>query len=206
MTNRPVDLETAEEINKLFFEVLIAPDFTAEALPILESKKNRILLRQREAIHATWSYRSMLGGVLAQETDRAVETSAEMKPVTKVAPTDKELVDLVFATKLVKHSKSNAIVLSKDGQLIASGVGQTSRVDALQQAIAKARHFGFDLHGAVLSSDAFFPFDDCVTLAAEAGITAIAQPGGSVRDADSIAAADRLGVAMVMTGVRHFKH
>ena len=206
VANRPVDLETAEEINKLFFEVLIAPDFTAEALPILESKKNRILLRQREAIHATWSYRSMLGGVLAQETDRAAETSAEMKPVTKVAPTDKELVDLVFATKLVKHSKSNAIVLSKDGQLIASGVGQTSRVDALQQAIAKARHFGFDLHGAVLSSDAFFPFDDCVTLAAEAGITAIAQPGGSVRDADSIAAADRLGVAMVMTGVRHFKH
>ena len=206
VANRPVDLETAEEINKLFFEVLIAPDFTAEALPILESKKNRILLRQREAIHATWSYRSMLGGVLAQETDRAVETIAEMKPVTKVAPTDKELVDLVFATKLVKHSKSNAIVLSKDGQLIASGVGQTSRVDALQQAIAKARHFGFDLHGAVLSSDAFFPFDDCVTLAAEAGITAIAQPGGSVRDADSIAAADRLGVAMVMTGVRHFKH
>ena len=206
VTNRPVDLETAEEINKLFFEVLIAPDFTAEALPILESKKNRILLRQREAIHATWSYRSMLGGVLAQETDRAVETSAEMKPVTKVAPTDKELVDLVFATKLVKHSKSNAIILSKDGQLIASGVGQTSRVDALQQAIAKARHFGFDLHGAVLSSDAFFPFDDCVTLAAEAGITAIAQPGGSVRDADSIAAADRLGIAMVMTGVRHFKH
>ena len=203
VANRPVDLETAEEINKLFFEVLIAPDFTAEALPILESKKNRILLRQREAIHATWSYRSMLGGVLAQETDRAVETTAEMKPV---APKDKELVDLVFATKLVKHSKSNAIVLSKDGQLIASGVGQTSRVDALQQAIAKARHFGFDLHGAVLSSDAFFPFDDCVTLAAEAGITAIAQPGGSVRDADSIAAADRLGVAMVMTGVRHFKH
>ena len=206
VANRPVDLETAEEINKLFFEVLIAPDFTAEALPILESKKNRILLRQREPIHATWSYRSMLGGVLAQETDRAVETSQEMKPVTKVAPTDKEIVDLVFATKLVKHSKSNAIVLSKDGQLIASGVGQTSRVDALQQAIAKARHFGFDLHGAVLSSDAFFPFDDCVTLAAEAGITAIAQPGGSVRDADSIAAADRLGVAMVMTGVRHFKH
>ena len=206
VANRPVDLETAEEINKLFFEVLIAPDFTAEALPILESKKNRILLRQREPIHATWSYRSMLGGVLAQEADRAVETTAEMKPVTKVAPTDRELVDLVFATKLVKHSKSNAIVLSKDGQLVASGVGQTSRVDALQQAIAKARHFGFDLHGAVLSSDAFFPFDDCVTLAAEAGITAIAQPGGSVRDADSIAAADRLGVAMVMTGVRHFKH
>ena len=199
-------MATAHEIDKLFLEVLIAPDFEAEALTILEGKKNRILLRQKEAIDARWSYRSMLGGVLAQETDRAVETTAEMKLVTKVAPTAEELTDLVFATKLVKHSKSNAIVLSKGGQLIASGVGQTSRVDALKQAIEKARHFGFDLKGAVLASDAFFPFDDCVTLAAEAGITAIAQPGGSVRDADSIAAADRLGVAMVMTGVRHFKH
>ena len=206
VANRPVDLETAEEINKLFFEVLIAPDFTAEALPILESKKNRILLRQREPIHATWSYRSMLGGVLAQETDRAVETTAEMKPVTKVAPTDKELVDLVFATKLVKHSKSNAIVLSKDGQLIASGVGQTSRVDALQQAIAKARHFGFDLHGAVLSSDAFFPFDDCVELASKMGVTAIVQPGGSIHDDDSVRKANEKGISMMMTGTRHFKH
>ena len=206
VANRPIDVATAREIDKLFLEVLIAPNFEAEALTILEGKKNRILLRQKEAIDARWSYRSMLGGVLAQETDRAVETTAEMKPVTKVAPTAEELTDLVFATKLVKHSKSNAIVLSKGGQLIASGVGQTSRVDALKQAIEKARHFGFDLKGAVLASDAFFPFDDCVTLAAEAGITAIAQPGGSVRDADSIAAADRLGVAMVMTGVRHFKH
>ena len=206
VANRPIDVATAREIDKLFLEVLIAPDFEAEALTILEGKKNRILLRQKEAIDARWSYRSMLGGVLAQETDRAVETTAEMKPVTKVAPTAEELTDLVFATKLVKHSKSNAIVLSKGGQLIASGVGQTSRVDALKQAIEKARHFGFDLKGAVLASDAFFPFDDCVTLAAEAGITAIAQPGGSVRDADSIAAADRLGIAMVMTGVRHFKH
>lgn len=206
VANRPIDVATAREIDKLFLEVLIAPDFEAEALTILEGKKNRILLRQKEAIDARWSYRSMLGGVLAQETDRAVETTAEMKPVTKVAPTAEELTDLVFATKLVKHSKSNAIVLGKGGQLIASGVGQTSRVDALKQAIEKARHFGFDLKGAVLASDAFFPFDDCVTLAAEAGITAIAQPGGSVRDADSIAAADRLGVAMVMTGVRHFKH
>ena len=206
VANRPIDVATAREIDKLFLEVLIAPDFEAEALTILEGKKNRILLRQKEAIDARWSYRSMLGGVLAQETDRAVETTAEMKPVTKVAPTAEELTDLVFATKLVKHSKSNAIVLAKGGQLIASGVGQTSRVDALKQAIEKARHFGFDLKGAVLASDAFFPFDDCVTLAAEAGITAIAQPGGSVRDADSIAAADRLDVAMVMTGVRHFKH
>ena len=206
VANRPIDVATAREVDKLFVEVLIAPAFDPEALIILEGKKNRILLRQKEAIDARWSYRSMLGGVLAQETDRAVETTAEMKRVTQVAPTEAELTDLVFATKLVKHSKSNAIVLSKGGQLIASGVGQTSRVDALKQAIEKARHFGFDLKGAVLSSDAFFPFDDCVTLAAEAGITAIAQPGGSVRDADSIAAADRLGVAMVMTGVRHFKH
>ena len=206
VANRPIDVATAREVDKLFVEVLIAPAFDPEALTILEGKKNRILLRQKEAIDARWSYRSMLGGVLAQETDRAVETASEMKCVTQVAPTEAELTDLVFATKLVKHSKSNAIVLSKGGQLIASGVGQTSRVDALKQAIEKARHFGFDLKGAVLSSDAFFPFDDCVTLAAEAGITAIAQPGGSVRDADSIAAADRLGVAMVMTGVRHFKH
>ena len=206
VANRPIDLETAREIDKLFMEVLVAPAYEEGALEVLQSKKNRILLEQHQPIESSWSYRSMLGGVLAQETDRAVETKAEMKPVTKVVPTEGELEDLVFATKLVKHSKSNAIVLAKDGQLIASGVGQTSRVDALKQAIEKARHFGFELQGAVLASDAFFPFDDCVTLAAEAGITAIAQPGGSVRDADSIAAADAHGIAMVMTGVRHFKH
>ena len=206
VANRPIDLATAREIDKLFMEVLVAPAYEAGALEVLQSKKNRILLEQHQPIESSWSYRSMLGGVLAQETDRAVETKAEMKPVTKVVPTEGELEDLVFATKLVKHSKSNAIVLAKGGQLIASGVGQTSRVDALKQAIEKARHFGFELQGAVLASDAFFPFDDCVTLAAEAGITAIAQPGGSVRDADSIAAADAHGIAMVMTGVRHFKH
>ena len=206
VANRPIDLATAREIDKLFMEVLVAPAYEEGALEVLKSKKNRILLEQHQPIESSWSYRSMLGGVLAQETDRAVETKAEMKPVTKVVPTEGELEDLVFATKLVKHSKSNAIVLAKGGQLIASGVGQTSRVDALKQAIEKARHFGFELQGAVLASDAFFPFDDCVTLAAEAGITAIAQPGGSVRDADSIAAADAHGIAMVMTGVRHFKH
>ena len=206
VANRPIDLATAREIDKLFMEVLVAPAYEEGALVVLQSKKNRILLEQHQPIESSWSYRSMLGGVLAQETDRAVETKAEMKPVTKVVPTEGELEDLVFATKLVKHSKSNAIVLAKGGQLIASGVGQTSRVDALKQAIEKARHFGFELQGAVLASDAFFPFDDCVTLAAEAGITAIAQPGGSVRDADSIAAADAHGIAMVMTGVRHFKH
>nr|WP_314651140.1 bifunctional phosphoribosylaminoimidazolecarboxamide formyltransferase/IMP cyclohydrolase [uncultured Porphyromonas sp.] len=206
VANRPIDLATAREIDKLFMEVLVAPAYEEGALEVLQSKKNRILLEQHQPVESSWSYRSMLGGVLAQETDRAVETKAEMKPVTKVVPTEGELEDLVFATKLVKHSKSNAIVLAKGGQLIASGVGQTSRVDALKQAIEKARHFGFELQGAVLASDAFFPFDDCVTLAAEAGITAIAQPGGSVRDADSIAAADAHGIAMVMTGVRHFKH
>ena len=206
VANRPIDLATAREIDKLFMEVLVAPAYEEGALEVLQSKKNRILLEQHQPIESSWSYRSMLGGVLAQETDRAVETKAEMKPVTKVVPTEGELEDLVFATKLVKHSKSNAIVLAKGGQLIASGVGQTSRVDALKQAIEKARHFGFELQGAVLASDAFFPFADCVTLAAEAGITAIAQPGGSVRDADSIAAADAHGIAMVMTGVRHFKH
>ena len=206
VANRPIDLATAREIDKLFMEVLVAPAYEEGALEVLQSKKNRILLEQHQPIESSWSYRSMLGGVLAQETDRAVETKAEMKPVTKVVPTEGELEDLVFATKLVKHSKSNAIVLAKGGQLIASGVGQTSRVDALKQAIEKARHFGFELQDAVLASDAFFPFDDCVTLAAEAGITAIAQPGGSVRDADSIAAADAHGIAMVMTGVRHFKH
>ena len=206
VANRPIDLATAREIDKLFMEVLVAPAYEEGALEVLQSKKNRILLEQHQPIESSWSYRSMLGGVLAQETDRAVETKAEMKPVTKVVPTEGELEDLVFATKLVKHSKSNAIVLAKGGQLIATGVGQTSRVDALKQAIEKARHFGFELQGAVLASDAFFPFDDCVTLAAEAGITAIAQPGGSVRDADSIAAADAHGIAMVMTGVRHFKH
>ena len=206
IANRPIDPETAREIDKLFVEVLIAPDFAPEALEILQSKKNRILLRQSVPVTADWSYRTMLGGVLAQQTDHATETTADLRCVTKVAPTESEQADLVFATKLVKHSKSNAIVLAKGGQLIASGVGQTSRVDALRQAIEKARHFGFDLRGAVLSSDAFFPFDDCVTLAAEAGITALAQPGGSVRDADSIAAADKYGVAMVMTGIRHFKH
>ena len=206
VANRPIDLTTAREIDKLFMEVLVAPAYEEGALEVLQSKKNRILLEQHQPIESSWSYRSMLGGVLAQETDRAVETKAEMKPVTKVVPTEGELEDLVLATKLVKHSKSNAIVLAKGGQLIASGVGQTSRVDALKQAIEKARHFGFELQGAVLASDAFFPFDDCVTLAAEAGITAIAQPGGSVRDADSIAAADAHGIAMVMTGVRHFKH
>lgn len=206
VANREIDLGTAEEINKLFCEVLIAPGYAPKALEILKSKKNRIILVQKQRIEAQWSWRSMLGGVLQQETDRAVETEADLKLVSKVAPEKSQISDLIFANKIVKHSKSNAIVLAKDGKLLSSGIGQTSRIDALKQAIDKARGFDFDLEGAVMASDAFFPFADCVTLASQAGIKAIVQPGGSVRDQESFDAADELGVAMVITGVRHFKH
>lgn len=204
--NREIDAETAEAINSLFVEVLIAPAFTQEALGILKSKKNRILLVQKEKVPVKWSYRSMLGGVLQQEADVAIESESHMRLMTEKTASESELEDMTFAMKLVKHSKSNAIVLAKDGQMLASGIGQTSRVDALKQAIEKAKGFGFSLDGAVLASDAFFPFDDCVQIAAAAGITAIVQPGGSVRDEDSIACANRLGIAMAFTGIRHFKH
>lgn len=206
VANREIDLVTAQSINNLFCEVLIAPAYTPEALEVLRSKKNRIILVQRKRIETTWNYRSMLGGVLQQEADNAIELAEQCRTVTKVAPTREQVSELIFANKLVKHSKSNAIVLSRDGRLLASGVGQTSRVDALRQAIEKARSFGFDLDGAVMASDAFFPFADCVALAAEAGIKAIIQPGGSIRDEESIVKADELGIAMVFTGVRHFKH
>lgn len=206
VANRHIDLATAESINKLFCEVLIAPSYAPEALEVLKTKKNRIILVQKQRIDSRWNYRSMLGGVLQQEADTAVETREQCRVVTRVEPTEEQVAELLFANKLVKHSKSNAIVLSKNGRLLASGVGQTSRVDALRQAIDKARSFGFDLLGAVMASDAFFPFPDCVEIAAEAGITAIIQPGGSVRDEESVAKADELGVAMLVTGVRHFKH
>lgn len=206
IANREIDLPTAESINNLFLEVLIAPSFTAEALDILKSKKNRILLVQKQRIESKWNYRSMLGGVLQQEADTAVEGATEMRAVTEKKATEQEIIDMIFAMKLVKHSKSNAIVLAKDGQMLASGIGQTSRVDALRQAIDKAKSFGFSLEGAVLASDAFFPFDDCVQLAAKEGISAIVQPGGSVRDEDSIICANKNGISMAFTGVRHFKH
>lgn len=206
IANREIDEETATSINELFCEVLIAPGYSAKALVILQSKKNRIILIQRKRVETRWSFRSMLGGVLLQETDRAVETAQDCKVVTSLAPTKEQTEELLFAGKLVKHFKSNAIVLARGRQLLASGIGQTSRVDALKQAIEKARSFNFDLHGAVMASDAFFPFADCVTMAAEAGIKAIIQPGGSIRDAESIEKANELGIAMVMTGVRHFKH
>src|SRR5690606_29681391 len=204
--NGQIDEATAAEINKLFFEVLIAPDYTEGALRVLTSKKNRILLKRKQINLPTKQFKTLLNGVIEQDKDAVIEGPEAMNPVTDKHPTERELDDLFFANKIVKHTKSNAIVLAKNGQLSASGVGQTSRVDALKQAIQKAKAFGFDLHGAVLASDAFFPFSDCVEIAAEAGITAIAQPGGSIRDQESVDMANKKGVAMVITGVRHFKH
>ncbi len=204
--NRNIDKETAEKMNSLFFEVLMAPSFENDALQILQSKKNRIILETKDFKKPSQLYRSLLNGLLEQGPDNATETIASMNTVTDKKPGDQELNDLVFANKVVKHSKSNAIVLAKNRQLCASGVGQTSRIDALKQAVEKAKHFGFSLDGAVMASDAFFPFSDCVKLAHEAGITAIVQPGGSIRDQDSIDEANLLGVAMSITGVRHFKH
>jgi phosphoribosylaminoimidazolecarboxamide formyltransferase/IMP cyclohydrolase len=204
--NRPIDKETAAEINQLFFEVLMAPGFEEEALVILKSKKNRVLLETKQFTTPEKQYRSLLNGMLEQSRDNSTEQIAQLKTVTKKAPTEQELTDLVFANKIVKHSKSNAIVLAKDGQLIASGVGQTSRVDALKQAIEKAKSFGFTLSGAVMASDAFFPFTDCIQIAADAGITSIVQPGGSIRDQDVIDEANSKSISMVITGIRHFKH
>lgn len=206
ITNAIVDKDTAEEINKLFFEVIIAPDYDLDALELLTQKKNRIILVLENTKVPQKQFRSVLNGVLVQERDTYQETGEELKTVTEKEPDEDEIDDLLFANKIVKHSKSNAIVLAKDKQLIASGVGQTSRVDALKQAIEKAKSFDFDLQGAVMASDAFFPFNDCVEIAAEVGITAIIQPGGSVRDTDSIEMANQKGVSMVTTGIRHFKH
>ena len=206
VTNKPVDKAAAEEMHSLFFEVLIAPEFTEEALEVLKGKKNRILLRQKMALPGTKMIKTLLNGVIEQDKDLATESKSDFKVVTKVAPSEKEMDALVFAAKVCKHTKSNTIVLSNDSQLFASGVGQTSRVDALRQAIIKAGEFGFDLKGAVMASDAFFPFPDCVEIAHEAGITAVVQPGGSIKDQDSIDFCDAHGMSMVMTGVRHFKH
>jgi len=206
ITNAGVDSATAEEIDKLFFEVIIAPAYDDNALEILKKKKNRIILIRKEAYLPKTQFRSMLNGVIEQDRDTKTETKQDMKPVTKRLAAENELNDLVFANKVVKHSKSNTIVLAKNAQLIASGVGQTSRVDALRQAIAKARSFGFETAGAVMASDAFFPFADCVEIACNAGIKVVIQPGGSVRDQDSVDFCDKNDMAMVFTGVRHFKH
>ena len=206
ITNREIDRETAEEMNKIFFEVVIAPGYREEALDILKQKKNRIILLQKDLQMEKRIIRSVLNGVVLQDRDLSTESESDMKKVTRREASTQELADLVFANKIVKHTKSNAIVLAKNRQLVASGVGQTSRVDALKQSIEKARHFKFDLNGAVMASDAFFPFADSVEIAFDAGITAVVQPGGSVRDQDSIDYCNAHDMAMVFTGIRHFKH
>ncbi|WP_224999751.1 bifunctional phosphoribosylaminoimidazolecarboxamide formyltransferase/IMP cyclohydrolase [Cesiribacter sp. SM1] len=205
-TNTIVDKSAAEELNKLFFEVLIAPDFEPEALELLKSKKNRIILKQSQKLPNTKQVKSLLNGYLVQDQDTLAEKAGEFKTVTKKAPADTEVKALEFAVILAKHTKSNTIVLAREGQLIASGVGQTSRVDALKQAIHKAESFGLSLEGAVMASDAFFPFADCVEIAHGAGIGAVVQPGGSVRDQESVDFCDLNGMSMVFTGIRHFKH
>jgi phosphoribosylaminoimidazolecarboxamide formyltransferase/IMP cyclohydrolase len=206
IANGTIDEAVAEEINKIFFEVIIAPEYTEKALETLKCKKNRIILVAKDLSLPATRYRSALNGILAQQADANVETEKDFRNVTSLQPTQAQIEDLVFANKIVKHSKSNAIVLAKGKQLCASGIGQTSRVDALRQAIEKARSFDFDLKGAVMASDAFFPFADCVEIAREAGIEAVVHPGGSVRDQDSVDYCDKHNMAMVMTGIRHFKH
>lgn len=206
ITNRTIGMETAEEMNKIFFEVVIAPGYDEDALQVLKQKKNRIILLQREIKMSGNIMRTLLNGVILQERDQSTESEAEMKTATSKEASPEQLADLIFANKIVKHTKSNAIVLAKDKQLVASGVGQTSRVDALKQSIEKARHFKFDLKGAVMASDAFFPFADSVEIAGKAGITAVVQPGGSVRDQESIDYCNTHDISMVFTGIRHFKH
>lgn len=208
ITNKEVDEVAAKAISEIFFEVLIAPEYTNEALEILFEKKNRIILKQIASTRdlPNTQYRSLLNGVLMQDKDNTIEAAENLKFVTSRKPTEKEIEDLLFANILVKHTKSNAIVLAKDKQLIASGTGQTSRVDALKQAIEKANNFKFDLNGAVMASDAFFPFPDCVEIADKAGISAVIQPGGSIKDKESIDYCDNHNMSMTVTGVRHFKH
>jgi phosphoribosylaminoimidazolecarboxamide formyltransferase / IMP cyclohydrolase len=205
-TNYPIDQAAAEEINKLFFEILIAPDYSKEALDLLKSKKNRILLKQKSVIDSKKQFKSLLNGVIEQDLDSKTDSKEDLKVMTKRAPSAAEVNALLFASKIAKHTKSNTIVLAVEGQLLASGVGQTSRVDSLKQAIEKARSFGFDLKGAAMASDAFFPFPDCVEIAYEQGIIAVIQPGGSIKDQDSIDFCDKHDMAMVFTGFRHFKH
>ena len=206
ITNKEIDFETSKEINNLFYEVLIAPSFEKDALTLLKKKKNRIILTQNPIDLPEIQFRSALNGVLMQQKDLKTDSNSSMKSVTIKKPTKKEIEDLEFASKICKHTKSNTIVLSKNKQLLASGTGQTSRIDALNQAIEKANKFGFDLKGSVMASDAFFPFPDCVELAHKAGISAVIQPGGSIKDQLSIDYCNENGIAMVMTGTRHFKH
>lgn len=206
ISNAKIDKVAAEEINSIFFEIVIAPEYDKEAIEILEQKKNRIILVQKQQLVGDKQFRSLLNGVLVQDKDLSIQSATDLKLVTNRPLQRTEEEDLLFANKLVKHTKSNAIILVKNKQLCAGGTGQTSRVDALKQAIEKANEFGFDLKGAVMASDAFFPFPDCVEIAGNAGITAVVQPGGSIKDSLSVEYCNEHNISMVMTGVRHFKH
>ena len=206
IANTNIDLATAEEIHKLFCEVVIAPSYDEDALAVLKGKKNRIILIQKEVALPKTLVRTSLNGLLVQDKDFITDKLDDLNYVTNTKPSQAQLKDLLFASKICKNTKSNTIVLVKDGQLLASGTGQTSRVDALNQAIEKANKFGFDLNGAVMASDAFFPFPDCVEIADKAGITSVIQPGGSIKDQLTIDYCNENGVSMVTTGTRHFKH
>lgn len=206
ISNSEIDKETAEEIHKLFCEVVIAPSYSEEALNTLKGKKNRVILVQKETALPKTQVRTCLNGLLVQDKDLKTDSREDLSFVTNNKPNDRELKDLLFASKICKHTKSNTIVLVKDSQLLASGTGQTSRVDALRQSIDKARSFDFDLQGAAMASDAFFPFPDCVEIADHAGITTVIQPGGSIKDQLSVDYCNDHDLAMVMTGTRHFKH
>ncbi|MGP1992236.1 bifunctional phosphoribosylaminoimidazolecarboxamide formyltransferase/IMP cyclohydrolase [Zobellia laminariae] len=206
ISNKEIDKATAEEIHKLFCEVVIAPSYSDDALEILKGKKNRIILIQNEVKMPEMTVRTCLNGILLQEKDHRTDSLEDLQYVTESKPSKQDLEDLIFASKLCKHTKSNTIVIAKNKQLCASGTGQTSRVDALNQAIHKAKSFNFDLKGAVMASDAFFPFPDCVEIANKSGISSVIQPGGSIKDKLSIDYCNENSVSMVMTGTRHFKH
>ena len=206
ISNSNIDVATANEINKLFCEVVIAPSYNSDAISILSEKKNRIILIQNKVDLPTKQVRTCLNGILVQEKNSRTDTKQDLKCVTNLEPTSQEIEDMIFASKICKNTKSNTIVFAKNGTLISSGTGQTSRVDALNQAIEKAKNFGFDLQGASMASDAFFPFPDCVEIAKNEGITAVIQPGGSIKDQLSIDYCNENSLAMVFTGTRHFKH
>ena len=206
ISNKKIDLQTAEEINKLFCEVIIAPSYEESSLEILKSKKNRIILLLKDSSLSKHQLRTCLNGVLKQDKDNITDTKSNLTNCTVKSPSESELNDLIFASKICKHTKSNTIVLAKNLQLISSGTGQTSRVDALKQAIEKSKNFKFDLNGSVMASDAFFPFPDCVEIAHKSGVSSVIQPGGSIKDNLSIDYCNENNISMVLTGIRHFKH
>ncbi|HHH52521.1 MAG TPA: bifunctional phosphoribosylaminoimidazolecarboxamide formyltransferase/IMP cyclohydrolase PurH, partial [Bacteroidetes bacterium] len=206
IANSKIDLQTAEKIDKIFYEVLIAPGFDSDALELVKKKKKRIILKIKEYPQQEIIFKKTLNGLISQDADTVTETGSDLKTVTKISPSENEIEDLLFANKVVKHLKSNAIAFVKDKQLLGMGCGQTSRVDACRQGIEKAQRLGLDLKGAVMSSDAFFPFPDSIELAHQAGIKSVIQPGGSIKDNLSIEYCDENSISMVMTGNRHFKH